>query len=199
MGFVPRSLFTMGQRPALLASSLGLACALQTTDQLDPGLVQLVAHIASTAAGCRYCQAHTGAHAARNGVADGKLAVASEFETSGRFSAAADERDAFNRSSQHLETAVLCGKATWVDGDADGAAGDAVGRSPVRRDVERGFLRGDRQGAVERGCRDRVWCVRPGRCALVPRAGWHAVDPAHPPSGRYLSFAEREDIALRRG
>ena len=58
------------------------------TDQLDPGLVQLVAHIASTAAGCRYCQAHTGAHAARAGVAEEKLAAAWEFETSDLFDAA---------------------------------------------------------------------------------------------------------------
>jgi AhpD family alkylhydroperoxidase len=85
MGFVPRSLFTMGHRPPLLEAFLGLASTVQTTDQLDPGLVQLVAHIASTAAGCRYCQAHTGAHAARHGVPDGKLAAAWEFETSDLF------------------------------------------------------------------------------------------------------------------
>jgi len=86
MGFVPRSLFTMGHRPELLEAFLGLASTVQTTDQLDPGFVQLVAYIASTAAGCRYCQAHTSAHAARNGVAEEKLAVAWEFETNPLFS-----------------------------------------------------------------------------------------------------------------
>jgi uncharacterized peroxidase-related enzyme len=85
MGFVPRSLFTMGHRPELLEAFLGLASTVQTTDQLDPSFVQLVAYVASTAAGCRYCQAHTGAHAARNGMAEEKLAVAWEFETSERF------------------------------------------------------------------------------------------------------------------
>lgn len=64
MGFVPRSLFTMGHRPELLEAFLALASTIQTTDQLAPGFVQLVAYIASTAAGCRYCQAHTAAHAA---------------------------------------------------------------------------------------------------------------------------------------
>jgi uncharacterized peroxidase-related enzyme len=88
MGFVPRSLFTMGHRPELLEAFLGLASAVQMTDQLAPGLVQLVAHIASTAAGCYYCQAHTGAHAARAGVAEEKLAAAWEFETSDLFDAA---------------------------------------------------------------------------------------------------------------
>jgi uncharacterized peroxidase-related enzyme len=86
MGFVPRSLFTMGHRPELLEAFLGLASVVQMTDQLDPGFVQLVAHIASTAAGCRYCQAHTGAHAVRNGTAEEKLAAAWEFETSALFS-----------------------------------------------------------------------------------------------------------------
>jgi AhpD family alkylhydroperoxidase len=88
MGFVPRSLFTMGRRPALLEAFLALATTVQTTDQLPPGLVQLVAHVASTAAGCRYCQAHTATHAARLGVIDEKVAAAWEFESCGLFSAA---------------------------------------------------------------------------------------------------------------
>jgi len=86
MGFVPRSLFTMGHRPELLEAFLGLASTVQTTDQLEPGFGQLVAYIASTAAGCRYCQAHTGAHAAHLGVDAEKLAVAWEFETHPLFS-----------------------------------------------------------------------------------------------------------------
>ncbi|MEW6272615.1 MAG: DDE-type integrase/transposase/recombinase [Thermodesulfobacteriota bacterium] len=38
----------------------------------------------------------------------------------------------FNRSSHHLRTEVLYGKATWVDGDADGAAGDAIAGETAR-------------------------------------------------------------------
>jgi len=86
MGFVPRSLFTMGHRPELLEAFLALASTVQTTDQLDPGFVQLIAYVASTAAGCRYCQAHTGAHAAHLGVGADKLGVAWEFETHPLFS-----------------------------------------------------------------------------------------------------------------
>ena len=43
----------------------------------------------------------------------------------------------------------------------------------------------------------RVCCVSPGRCSLVPgaRAACRR-SSLTPPSGRYLSFAEREDIAL---
>jgi hypothetical protein len=90
----------------------------------------------------------------------------------------------FNRSSQHLKTEVLYGKATWVDGDAYGAAGDAVaGPTAGAARCGAGVLGEDRRGTVERGGGDRVWCVRPGRCSLVPRAGWHAIDPAHPAVG----------------
>jgi alkylhydroperoxidase family enzyme len=88
MGFVPRSLFTMAHRPELLEAFLGLASTIQTSDQLEPGLVHLVGHIASTAAGCRYCQAHTAANAGHLGVPEEKLAAAWEFETSDRFTEA---------------------------------------------------------------------------------------------------------------
>jgi putative transposase len=90
----------------------------------------------------------------------------------------------FNWSSQHLTTEVLYGKATWVDGDADGAAGDAVaGPTAGAARCGAGVLGEDRRGTVERGGRDRVWRVRPRWCSLVPRAGWHAVDSAHPAVG----------------
>jgi hypothetical protein len=87
----------------------------------------------------------------------------------------------FNWSSQHLTTEVLYGKATWVDNAADRPAGNVVaGPTPgaARRGAE--VLGEDRRGTVERGGSDRVWGVRPRWCSLVPRAGWHAVDPAHP-------------------
>ena len=90
----------------------------------------------------------------------------------------------FNWSSQHLTTEVLYGKATWVDSDADRPAGDVVAGPTVgaaRYGAE--VLGEDRRGTVERGGGDRVWCVRPRWCSLVPRAGWHAVDPAHPAVG----------------
>ena len=89
----------------------------------------------------------------------------------------------FNWSSQHL-TEVLYGKATWVDSDADRPAGDAVAGSTAgaaRCGAE--VLGEDCRGTVERGGGDRGWCVRPRWCSLVPRAGWHAVDPAHPAVG----------------
>jgi putative transposase len=90
----------------------------------------------------------------------------------------------FNWSSQHLTTEVLYGKATWVDSDADRPAGDVVA-GPTAGAARCGaeVLGEDRRGTVERGGGDRVWCVRSRWCSLVPRAGWHAVDPAHPAVG----------------
>src|SRR5216683_3947599 len=48
---------------------------------VSPELKQLVAYISSTAAGCRYCQAHTADSAARIGVPQAKLEAAWNFES----------------------------------------------------------------------------------------------------------------------
>lgn len=49
-------------------------------------LKDLIAHVASNAAGCRYCQAHTAHTAYKNGVAVEKLQKIWEFQTSALFS-----------------------------------------------------------------------------------------------------------------
>lgn len=87
-GFVPNSLFTLGHRPEILQAFLLLAGVVNGPGAVDPGLKQLVAHVASSAAGCRYCQAHTSAHAAHAGVAIEKIEHAFEFEHHPAFSAA---------------------------------------------------------------------------------------------------------------
>ena len=48
-------------------------------------LRKLVAHVASTAAGCQYCQAHTIASLKMNGASEEKLNAVWEFETSEHF------------------------------------------------------------------------------------------------------------------
>jgi uncharacterized peroxidase-related enzyme len=88
MGFVPRSLYVMGRRPEILRPFSLLAGAVLGPGTIDPGLKQLIAYVASNASGCRYCQAHTSAHAARFGVATAKIEHAFEFETHPDFSAA---------------------------------------------------------------------------------------------------------------
>ena len=85
-GFVPNSLFTMGHRPEILQAFMMLAGTINGAGTVDPGLKQLVAYVASNAAGCRYCQAHTSAHAAHAGVAVEKIEHAFEFEAHPIFS-----------------------------------------------------------------------------------------------------------------
>ncbi|MGH7820900.1 MAG: carboxymuconolactone decarboxylase family protein [Candidatus Binatia bacterium] len=85
MGFVPNSLFLMGRRPEILRAFAMVVGSVLGPGAVDPGLKQLVAHIASTASGCRYCQAHTASNAGRLGVSGEKIATAWEFERSPLF------------------------------------------------------------------------------------------------------------------
>ncbi len=86
MGFVPRSLYVMGRCPDILRPFSMLAGAVIGPGTVDPGLKQLIAYVASNASGCRYCQAHTSAHAARFGVPAEKIEHAFEFDTYPDFS-----------------------------------------------------------------------------------------------------------------
>lgn len=88
MGFVPRSMYTMARRPEILRGFMALGSAVLGPGTVDAGLKQLVANVASNAAGCRYCQAHTAASAHRAGVEADKVAHAFEFEHDRRFSEA---------------------------------------------------------------------------------------------------------------
>ena len=86
-GFVPNSMLTMGHNPALLSAFSALGRAVMGEGSSIPGELRwLVAHLASTAAGCRYCMAHTGHN---GGVAAGldedKAAAAWDFERSPLF------------------------------------------------------------------------------------------------------------------
>lgn len=85
IGFVPNSYYTMGRNPELLRAFARLAATILRDGEVDPGLKQLVALVASRSAGCRYCQAHTAEGAARLGVPAEKVEAAFDFETSPLF------------------------------------------------------------------------------------------------------------------
>ncbi|MGK2949760.1 MAG: carboxymuconolactone decarboxylase family protein [Acidimicrobiales bacterium] len=85
MGFVPSSLFAMARVPRLLEGFTGLAQVVFSNGLLPADLTQLVGHLTSAASGCRYCQAHTAAHAEHLGVDEAKLAELWSFETSDHF------------------------------------------------------------------------------------------------------------------
>ena len=86
MGFVPNSMRTMAHWPELLQHFSQLAGTILNTGLLQADLKQLIAHVASTASGCQYCQAHTGHQAVHKGVTKEKLMAAFEFKTSDLFS-----------------------------------------------------------------------------------------------------------------
>jgi uncharacterized peroxidase-related enzyme len=88
MGFVPSSMRTMAKIPALFEAFSGLAATITLIGEIEPGLAQMIANVASTASGCRYCQAHTAAHAAHAGVDTEKIEKVWEFETSDLFTEA---------------------------------------------------------------------------------------------------------------
>jgi uncharacterized peroxidase-related enzyme len=54
--------------------------------KVDRGLKRLIAHVASRAAGCQYCMAHTAGGALHFGVEDQKLAAIWDYQNSPLFS-----------------------------------------------------------------------------------------------------------------
>jgi uncharacterized peroxidase-related enzyme len=86
MGFVPNSLFTLARRPEILRGFAAFAGAILGPGALPRELKQLIALMASTSAGCRYCQAHTSSTAARMAGDAARVEAVYEFETSDAFS-----------------------------------------------------------------------------------------------------------------
>ena len=86
MGFVPNSMLTLGRLPDLLRAFAGLSSTVIAGGTLDPGLKQLIALVSSSAAGCRYCQAHTAHSAELRGVDSKKLDAVFGFDDSALFS-----------------------------------------------------------------------------------------------------------------
>lgn len=85
MGFVPNSFFTLGHRPEILRGFAALAGAVLGPGTVDRGLKQLIALMASSSAGCRYCQAHTSSRATDFGVDTKKVEAVFEFESNDLF------------------------------------------------------------------------------------------------------------------
>ncbi len=106
MGFVPNSLLVMGRWPELVRAFGALAATVLAPRHLPAATKQLVAFVASTAAGCRYCQAHAAHAAGRNGVSAEKLAAAFEFETSAFFDEAERAALHFARDASITPSAI---------------------------------------------------------------------------------------------
>lgn len=86
LGFVPNSLLTMQRVPAIAKAVVQLNRAVfAPTGKVDRGFKRLIAHVASLAAGCQYCKAHTTVSATRHGIEHEKMAAIYEYRTSDLF------------------------------------------------------------------------------------------------------------------
>lgn len=87
-GYVPNTFLTMARHPKLLRGYLAFSTALAELDSVDRGLKILMSHLASSAYGCRFCEAHTSHTALGRGVDEERIAKVWEFEQSDLFSPA---------------------------------------------------------------------------------------------------------------
>ena len=89
LGFVPNSMLIMQRKPKLVKAWRRLTEALADEDsKVDFGLKRLIAHMASRAAGCQYCMAHTAGIAKARSEYEQKVAAIWEYQTSPLFSEA---------------------------------------------------------------------------------------------------------------
>ncbi|HJT61926.1 MAG TPA: carboxymuconolactone decarboxylase family protein [Burkholderiales bacterium] len=87
LGFAPNSVLTMQRRPKLVQAFAQLnAAVMDPAGKVDLGFRRLIGHLASKAAGCLYCQAHTVLGARNFGVDEDRLAALWDFRTSTLYS-----------------------------------------------------------------------------------------------------------------
>ena len=106
MSFVPNSLFTMARRPEILEAFSDLITQIWRSGTVPVGLKPLVAIVASTAAGCRYCQAHETVDARLRGVEEAKIAEIWNFERSTRYDEAERSALRFARDASVVPNVV---------------------------------------------------------------------------------------------
>ena len=85
MGYLPNNLLIMAHWPELLSAFSGLGGTILHTGVIGAELKQLMAMVASTAHGCKYCQAHTSHAAHQHGASHDKVTAVFEFESSPLF------------------------------------------------------------------------------------------------------------------
>src|SRR6516164_7849853 len=83
LGFVPNSVLIMQRKPRMVKAFAQMAAAVWDPNSgVDRGFKRLIAHVASRAAGCQYCMAHTIEGAALFGVEERKLVAVWEYQSS---------------------------------------------------------------------------------------------------------------------
>src|SRR5688500_7815029 len=83
LGFAPNSVLTMQRKPKLVQAFAQLnAAVMDPQGKVDLGVRRLIGHLASKAAGCPYCQAHTVLGAENFGVAEARHEALWDYCTS---------------------------------------------------------------------------------------------------------------------
>jgi len=83
LGFVPNSLLTMQRRPKMVKGFGELTKGVMDPEgAVDLGLMRLIAHFSSRAAGCQYCEAHSLVAAKIHDVPQEKLDAIWDYQTS---------------------------------------------------------------------------------------------------------------------
>jgi uncharacterized peroxidase-related enzyme len=129
LGFCPNSVLTMQRRPAIAKAFIQLNMAvMQNHGRVTSALKRLIGYMASHAAGCRYCQAHTIRAAERYGAEEAQLRHVWEYATHPAFNDA--ERAALdfaraastvpNSVDQQVQSAL---RTHWDDGEIVEIAG----------------------------------------------------------------------------
>ena len=89
LGYCPNSVLTMMRRPTIAKAFIALNVAvMENKGRITSSLKRLVGYVASYAAGCRYCQAHTIRAAERYGAEAEKLENVWEYRTHSAFTEA---------------------------------------------------------------------------------------------------------------
>jgi uncharacterized peroxidase-related enzyme len=123
LGFVPNSVLTMQRRPQIAQAFIALNRAVMTNaGRVTSEQKRLIALLASSTAGCRYCQAHAALAATRYGADAERLRQLWSFGDSPLFTAA--ERAAFEfalaaSSAPNAVTPALMARLRthWDDGE----------------------------------------------------------------------------------
>ena len=133
LGFAPNSVLTMMRRPALARAFTELNRAvMENRGRVSSEQKRLIGHVASTTAGCRYCEAHTIRAAQRFGAAQGidarRLEEVWSYRTSELFSDAERAALEFARAAASVPNDVtdeIAGelRAHWDDGEIVEIAG----------------------------------------------------------------------------
>ena len=89
LGFIPNSILIMQRKPKMAKAFAQMTASVWDPEgMVERGFKRLIAHVASRAAGCRYCMAHTAGGALHFGIEDRKLAAVWEYQTSPLYSEA---------------------------------------------------------------------------------------------------------------